>query len=103
MSFFGGARLCRALTKINYGSTESRPTIALSPDFNQGVWDSGNKKPHRLLGSEVSEILVCESEPDRRATQQQRVPKQSNVRVPNHGAERIDRLHEGQRHFSLSA
>jgi len=28
---------------------------------------------------------VCESEPDRRATKQQRVFQQSNVQVPNHG------------------
>jgi hypothetical protein len=28
---------------------------------------------------------VCESEPDRRAAQQQRVRKQSSVQAPNHG------------------
>ena len=34
-----------------------------SPVFNQGVWDAGNKKPHRLIGSEVSEISFVNQNP----------------------------------------
>jgi tetratricopeptide (TPR) repeat protein len=61
---------------------------------------AGNKKPHRLTAV-GSEILVCESEPDCRATKQQRASKQSESVVPNHGAKPIEVVGTGQRHFSL--
>jgi hypothetical protein len=68
--------------------------------LNKGAGIAGNKKPHRLA-TVGSENPVCESEPDCRAAKQQHVSRQSKSIGPNHGAERIDHVLTGQRHFPL--